>query len=111
LVNPLMYYTVLVKTDDKYKDKYSGTAASGQTNYDLNSEIFGDAIYETSFSGDDYGGSWGSSHAKYPTSFSPVFVRGGHAFYEGNGAGIFAFSNYTGDADALTGFRSCLVCQ
>jgi hypothetical protein len=110
LANPLTHYAALAEADDKYKDKYSGTAASGQTNYDLNTGRYGDAIYETSFSGDDYGGSWGPSHAKFPTSSSPVFVRGGHAFYEGNGAGMFAFSNYTGEADALTGFRPCLVC-
>ncbi|MCL2492758.1 MAG: hypothetical protein FWF33_01795 [Clostridiales bacterium] len=110
LANPLPYYTAMSEADGKYKDKYAGTTASGQTNYDLNTGKYGDAIYETSISGDNYGGSWGNSHAKFPISSSPVFVRGGHAFYEGNDAGVFAFSNYTGEADAYTGFRPCLVC-
>jgi len=109
LANPLPSYSALAGADDKYKDKYFGTADSGQTNYDLNDGKYGDAVYETSFSGHDYGGSWSSSHAEFAVSSSPVFVRGGHAFYQGDDASVFAFSNYTGDADTFTSFRPSLV--
>ena len=109
LTSPLASYSTLASADDKYKDEYTGITADSQTNYDLNAGEYGDAVYETSVSGDDYGGSWGGSHAKFPASSSPVFVRGGHAFYGGNDASVFAFSNYTGEADTFTSFRPCLV--
>ena len=78
---------------DKYFDWYNGDSSDKNTNYNANTNKYGDAVYETSHSGDSDGGSWDSSYSKFPNSSGPVFVRGGRA-YNGKPADVFAFDFY-----------------
>ena len=94
--------------NSKYVDKYTETTGS-QANYYGNTDKYGDAVYETSSSGDgNYG--WDSDHSYFLTSDAPVFMRGAHA---GSGmlAGIFAFSGFPGDIVNANGisFRPVLT--
>ena len=105
---PLTNYTTLYNAEPKYKDVYSGTSSDRTTNYNANTNKYGDAVYETSSSG--YGGtsSWDSSYSDFPNSSYPVFVRGGRA-YDGSNAGVFAFDSGTGGAYTSSGFRPVVL--
>ena len=91
----------------KYVDKYTETTGSQSTYYG-NTNKYGDAVYETSSSGNSYTGSWDSSLSFFPYSSNPVFVRGGHA-YNGSYAGVFAFGLYTGEAYTNYSFRPVVL--
>ena len=68
----------------------------------------GDAVKETSTSGNSSSGSWNGDYADFVTSSGPVFARGG-ACNNGSSAGLFAFSNYGGTANGGHGFRAVLI--
>ena len=93
--------------NSKYVDKYTNTTDSQSTDYG-NTNKYGDAVYETSSSGNSSTGSWDSSYSYFPYSSYPVFRRGGHA---GNGsdAGVFAFSFNTGGAYTNYSFRPVVL--
>lgn len=91
----------------KYVDQYTETTDSQSTYYG-NTNKYGDAVYETSSSGDGDTGSWDSSYSIFPSSSYPVFVRGGHAYY-GSYAGVFAFVNHTGGASSSGSFRPVVL--
>ncbi len=95
---------------NRYFNWYAGTEDSRNknTNYNANSGKYGDAVYETSSSGDSNIGSWDSSFSYFPHSGYPVYVRGGGA-YNGSYVGVFAFSFVTGQAFTYSSFRPCLV--
>ena len=78
-------------------------------NYEKNYERYGDAIYETSTSG-EFG-----SNTNFNNDFSsffnfdrPFLVRG-DAWSDTVSSGLFAFSNTSGDPHYLVGFRA-VVC-
>ena len=93
---------------NKYFDWYAGNSSDRNTNYNANTNKYGDAVYEISSSGTSSTGSWDSSYSYFPDSSYPVFVRGGHA---GNGsyAGVFAFLSDTGAADTNVSFRPVVL--
>ena len=91
----------------KYVDQYTETTGSQSTYYG-NTNKYGDAVYETSSSGNSLTGSWDSSYSDFPGSSLPVFLRGGHAS-SGSFAGVFAFSNHTGAAFTNNSFRPVVL--
>ena len=93
---------------NKYFDWYAGSSSDRDTNYNANTNKYGDAVYETSSFGGSDTDSWDSSCSNFPYSDVPVFIRGGRA-YNGSYAGVFAFNFYTGEASTDTSFRPCLV--
>ena len=105
---PLTNYTTLYNAEPKYKDVYSGTSSDRNTNYNANKNKYGDAVYETSSSGNSNTGSWDSSYSLFPFSSNPVFGRGGRAS-NGGGAGVFAFSYGTGVAGTNISFRPVVL--
>lgn len=98
----------LYNADLKYKDTYAGTSSDRTTNYNGNTQKYGDAVYETSSSGGSGTGSWDSGYSYFPYSSYPVFGRGGHAYY-GSGAGVFAFNTYAGEAYTNGSFRPVVL--
>lgn len=93
--------------NSKYVDKYTNTTGSQSTYYG-NTNKYGDAVYETSSSGDGSTGSWDSSYSNFPHSSGPVFVRGGRA-YGGSNAGVFAFDSGAGGASTNGSFRPVVL--
>ena len=91
----------------KYVDQYTETTGSQSTYYG-NTNKYGDAVYETSSSGDSNTGSWDSSYSNFPNSSHPVFKRGGLA-YNGSSAGVFAFKNNAGGAYTNNSFRPVVL--
>ena len=89
--------------NSKYVDKYTNTTDSQSTYYG-NTDKYGDAVDETSSSGDSGSGSWDSSSSYFPNSSYPVFIRGGRAYF-GSNAGVFAFNISSGDASTYNSFR------
>ncbi len=70
--------------------------------------LYGDAVYETSSSGNSTAGSWDSSDSYFPNTSYPVFVRGGHA-YNGSSAVVFAFHYNTGESYTNHSFRPVVL--
>ena len=105
---PTNNYTMLASADPKYKDVYAGISSDSTTNYNANKNKYGDAVYETSSSGNSYTGSWDSSYSSFPVSGGPVFGRGGHAV-GGSSAGVFAFNYFTSNAFPFESFRPVVL--
>ena len=95
----------------KYWDKYASTA---NTNY--NNRILGDATGEMGPFGSEldpdgstrYKSSWYKDYSRFANSSNPWFVRGGD-LSNGNEAGSFAFSIYTGGMYTFISFRIVLA--
>lgn len=99
----------LLNADPKYVDVYQpGSDMYSETNYDILVNKIGDALYETSISGDDFDRSWNEDQSWMVSRFLPFFKRGGsysnHVF-----AGAFAFWYTTGEGYTLDGFRSVIA--
>ena len=107
-ITALTNYTTLASADSKYKDVYAGTSSNRNTNYNANTGKYGDAVYETSSSGNSGTGSWDSSGSNFPNSSYPVFGRGGRA-HNGSYAGVFAFDYNAGDAYTSVSFRPVVL--
>jgi len=93
---------------NKYFDWYEETAGDRNMNYETNHRRYGDAVYETSISGNPGTASWDKSDSWYPFPTSPVFTRGGHA-NRNNAAGIFAFGSDTGEIQEYYSFRPVVL--
>ena len=91
----------------KYVDQYTETIGTRLTYYG-NINKYGDAIYETSSSGDSDTGSWDFSYSHFPASSDPAFVRGGHAATASN-SGVFSSSYATDGVDIVYGFRPVVL--
>jgi len=102
------YGQALLDAPKEHKDVYEvGSAGDGQeNNYNENSSIYGDAVYETSGS---YSGttSWFWDDTVFPYSSDPFFRRGGN-YDSGPYAGVFAFSHKNG-VNSYYSFRPVLV--
>ena len=85
-----------------------GASDSNKNNYTANSNVYGDAVFETSSSYYDTG-SWNLDSSDYPKTSEPFFVRGGDCAY-GTAAGAFSFDTSNGISANYIGFRPVLVC-
>ena len=112
--NLTTYGSSLVNAASYMKDVYDmGSGDTRAANYAANSDVYGDAIYETSSgtyntSGDSNTQSWHGDYSGFPSSTSPFFPRGG-GFGSGSYAGAFYFDNLNGGAHSVYGFRPVLV--
>lgn len=93
---------------NKYFDWYAGTSSHRDLNYNENTRKYGDAVYETSNSGDSFTDSWESSESFFLSCNGPVLLRGGYA---GNGsmAGVFAFLDGKGNTNICGSFRPVVL--
>ena len=102
------YGSSLVNGDAKTKNVYSKASTDNNTNnYNANSGKYGDAVYETSTSGNG-STSWYGDYSYFPDTDWPFFHRGGD-YSDGAGAGVFSFGNYSGNSDSHRSFRPVLV--
>ena len=109
--------SMIDNTIAKYVNKYlSGANASTPTtdtndnNYAANKLRVGDAVYETSLSGNGSANSWNSDFSRFPYTNNPVFKRGGYYVRSASNAGLFYFNFSNGDSYDVDGFRPvCLV--
>lgn len=85
-----------------------GDSGDQNLNYEINSRIKGDAIYETSHSATTVNGAWNEDHSSFPDPLHPVFTRGGSA-HSATGAGIFYFSESVGSGSIYTSFHTVLA--
>lgn len=70
----------------------------------LGKVVIGEAIYETSDSGDSSNGSWYGDYSRFPSLDSPFLRRGGR-YDDVEYAGAFAFMYFAGYDDTRIGFR------
>ena len=100
----------------EYVTVYPKGETSGQSlddasnsNYAVNTKIYGDAIRETSTAG--LGQTlWYSDYSYFVGGNYPFFERGGFCWYT-SGAGLFSFYRLVGNSGYGNGFRSVLVAQ
>ena len=99
--------TLIKGKSSQYATTYPvGIKDVGQANWEANTKI-GDAIYETSTSGDE-STSWYNDDSKIPCAHYPFYIRGG-SYIAKSGAGLFCFSRSNGYSAYSVGFRSVLV--
>jgi len=107
------YGKALYDAPSKYKDVYVAASSDDRVrNYSANAHMYGDAIFETSYTsydGTNYpDSSWNGDYSAFSFASSPFFFRGGG--YDGSAAaGVFAFSHNTGASNAKQGFRPALA--
>ena len=107
--NLTTYGSSLVNGDAKTKNVYSKASSENQTNnYNANAGVYGDAVYETSANGNSGNGSWYGDYSNFPIASFPFFFRGG-SYSVGSGAGVFSFSNNSGNSSSYYSFRPVLV--
>ena len=98
----------------KFSTVYNSTQNDSNTeNYNANiNKKFGDGIVETSTSGNATT-SWHTAYSYFVGNYSgtkyPFISRGG--YYRDTNAGIFSFSDYTGNSDTIYGFRVCAIVE
>ena len=105
------YGSSLVNETRSYmKDVYDmGSGDTRGANYAANSDVYGDAVYETSSSASSpYTNSWHGDYSNFPYSGNPFFFRGGF-FSRGSNAGAFYFNYSAGSAGSYYSFRPVLV--
>ena len=106
--NLTSYGKSLVNGDPKTKNVYAkGSSDSYENNYQQNKGVYGDAVYETSTSGNGTT-SWYSDYSYFPIASSPFFCRGG-GYNDGSSAGVFCFYNTYGNGHSHYSFRPVLV--
>ena len=103
------YGASLVNGDTKTKNVYNvystGSQDNGTNNYNANSGVYGDAVYETSTSDSS---SWHGDYSSFPNGNLSFFGRGGDC-YDDTRAGVFSFYNYFGGSVGNISFRPVLV--
>ena len=105
--NLTSYGDSLVKGDAKTKNVYSpGSLDSYENNYNQNKGVYGDAVYETSTSGNG-STSWYGNYSYFPHANGPFIERGGY-YYDGKDAGLFSFG-INGNSSSYYSFRPVLV--
>ncbi len=94
----------VINANAKYKNVYTvGLPETSVNNYEANKNIFGDAVYETSSSGNGTT-SWYSDGSYMPYSDDSWFVRGGH-YSCSSCAGVFNFY----DSGSGASFRPVVI--
>ena len=106
--NLAKYGQNLVNGDAKTKNVYKkANLDSYEYNYNQNKGVYGDAVYETSVSGNG-STSWHGDCSLFHYGNWPFLNRGG--YYESDtGAGVFCFYNYIGDGYSYYSFRPVLI--
>ena len=109
------YGKALYEAAPKYKDVYIvSDEESGIKNYEENYFVYGDAVYETSYTSYDGNtdgtneAAWHSDRSSFPYRDRPFFNRGG-AYKDGYKNGVFAFASTTGTSTLGDGFRVTLT--
>ena len=99
----------LVSAASYMKDVYDmGSGDTSEANYAANSDVYGDAVYETSSSViNPYSNSWYGDSSLFPYSTVSFFIRGG-LFNSGLTAGMFYVSYTDGSTANYVGFRPVL---
>ena len=107
--NLTKYGASLVNSSDaRTKNVYTKASSdSYENNYQQNKGVYGDAVYETSTSGNGTT-SWYSDHSDFPGTDWPFFYRGGLCSI-GSSAGVFYFNGHDGDGYSGGSFRPVLV--
>ena len=110
LANGTNEYATTMKTKPpKYIEQYAGTGATEsaedrQANYEANTNVYGDAVYETSSKGDGTQSSWNGDYSYFPYLGYPFFTRGGSCGDTAS-AGVFCFDLNWGGSSRGYGFR------
>ena len=107
--NLTKYGASLVNSSDaKTKNVYSKASSdNAANNYSQNAGVYGDAVYETSTSGNGTT-SWYSDYSGFPYTGNSFFLRGGNC-YDGSDVGVFAFRYNDGNYYGGISFRPVLV--
>ena len=107
--NLTKYGASLVNSSDaRTKNVYTKASSdSYENNYQQNKGVYGDAVYETSTSGNGTT-SWYSDYSYFPYTSIPFLSRGGY-YDNGSNAGVFCFSNFAGVGSSNRSFRPVLV--
>ena len=107
--NLTKYGASLVNSSDaRTKNVYTKASSDSYgNNYQQNKGVYGDAVYETSTSGNGTT-SWYSDYSYFPNTGNPFFLRGGH-YSNGSAAGVFCFYWGNGSSDSVISFRPVLV--
>ena len=107
--NLTKYGASLVNSSDaRTKNVYTKASSdSYENNYQQNKGVYGDAVYETSTSGNGTT-SWYSDYSYFPNASSPFFQRGG-GYANGSSAGVFYFNFDNGYGSSDYSFRPVLV--
>ena len=86
----------IINSSKRYKEVYNvAEEDSRDNNYLENANVYGDAIYETSSSGNSGFNSWFEGYSYSPSTNTPFYVRGG-GYNIGASTSIFAFSPTAG---------------
>ncbi len=95
--------------DAKTKNVYSedDDLGAGISNYNANSNKYGDVVYETSTRGKG-STSWYGDYSNFPESGASFFRRGG-SYDKGTVAGVFGFIYFNGSSFSDISFRPVLV--
>ena len=99
-------YTTVYPMDKEMNDALDIEIAS-QANYQKNTNIYGDAILETSTAGTQTT-AWYEDYSCYPSLSSPFLCRGVFLWNKTT-AGLFAFCRSAGNSNYGTGFRAVLI--
>ena len=107
--NLTKYGASLVNSSDaRTKNVYTKASSdSYENNYQQNKGVYGDAVYETSTSGNGTT-SWYSDSSFFPHTSYPFFLRGGD-YSNGSYAGVFCFVWNSGVSGSNISFRPVLV--
>ena len=107
--NLTKYGASLVNSSDaRTKNVYTKASSdSYENNYQQNKGVYGDAVYETSTSGNGTT-SWYSDYSRFPNADWPFFLRGG-GYSLGSDAGVFYFGFNDGGGYSNRSFRPVLV--
>lgn len=103
ITNSTKYATIYNSIETSSTDKNTVAIA----NYNLNTGMYGDAVYETSNSGIN-STCWNNGFSHFLINSSEFFGRGGD-FMDVSGADLFHFSRLGGYPGYNNGFRACLV--
>ena len=74
--NLTTHASAILNADTRYKDRYvMGATDTNVNNYNANAHIYGNAVFETSLSGNSISGAWFGARTGFPSALSPVFLR------------------------------------
>ena len=99
-------YVMVYKNEEK---NVQNADEVGKTNYNLNTQVYGDAMAETSSSGIGNTG-WNQDYSSFARGDTPFFTRGGGCWDTSN-AGLYGFFRTAGINSYDAGFRPVLVAK
>lgn len=102
------YGLSLINAPAKYKNVYVSLGDTRSGNYEVNKNIYGDAIYETSSSYVN-ATTWYRENTYMPYSEFPWFSHDGYYFDYSAQVGVFNFWNERGYHDSVNSFRPVVI--